>query len=89
MTPDENTSEEFLKQKILFILGIYPRLSHSMLQIGMGTGLPALLWRPSLDALIAQGVVKSENVQLTTPSGRAQTYKVLSLADSPEAASVS
>src|SRR3954462_413217 len=76
--------EDMIRHRILHTLWIYPKISPSMLQIGIGTGFPSALWHPVLDQLIANGIVLRTQVQATNPvSKRDQTYTVLT-ADSAE-----
>ena len=67
------------KERILHILGIYPILSPSMLQIGVGTSLAPRDWRPALNKLIDEGEVVRDEVQAETPIGQHRTYVLLSL----------
>lgn len=67
--------------KIVHVLSMYPVLSPSMLQIGLGTALPPDLWKPLVEELITLGVVKRDDVVSMTPTNRLQTYTRLSLAN--------
>lgn len=72
--------EETIRRKILHQLKIYPRLSPSMLNMGIGTAIPPAVWKPVLERLISDGKVLRENVEHLTPvAGRKQLYTVLSL----------
>ncbi|SRR6266403_995667 len=75
-------AEDMIRQRILHTLWIYgPKLSPSMLQIGIGTGFPPALWHPVLELMIADGTVIRSQVQATNPvSKREQTYTILSAA---------
>lgn len=68
-----------IRNKILNCLGIYNRISPSMLQIGIGTSLPPKIWHPVLDDLIQSGLVVREEVKSNTLSGRPKQSVVLSL----------
>jgi len=71
-------AEEMIRLRILHTFTIYPKLSPSMLQIGIGTGYPPALWHPVLESLIAAGIVSRTQVQATNPvSKRDQTYTIL------------
>lgn len=74
---DEETA--LIVQRIQHVLQYFPKLSHSMLQIGLGPSLAAKVWRPILDEMIIEGEVVVETVTTTTPSGRSQTYTIISL----------
>ena len=67
-----------LKGKLRHILTIYPKLSHSMIQVAMG--IPAREWRPVLQMMIAEGEVVSTTIELETPAGRNQQYTIIALA---------
>lgn len=70
-----------IAQRIRHVLQHFPKLSHSMLQTGLGPGLAAKVWRPILDEMIIEGEVIATTVYTTTPSGRSQTITIISLAD--------
>ncbi len=73
-------AEEMIRQRIVHTLTIFPKLSMSMLQIGIGTGFPPALWHPVLEKLIETGEIVRTQVQATHPvSKRDQTYTILSL----------
>lgn len=81
-TPSSSTighvAEDMIKKRIMHTLRIYPKLSHSMLQIGIGTGFPPALWHPVLEKLIQDGVVRKHQVRATNPvSRREQIYTIL------------
>lgn len=76
----EVEGSEVIRKKIVHILGIYPKLSMSMLQVGIGTGLAPPLWHPVLDNLLLDGVVEKKQFTIQSPSGRNQVYTILSLA---------
>jgi hypothetical protein len=91
-TPDEDvlnlntnaslgdTTMDLVQQRILHVLSIYPRLSMSMLQIGIGTGFPPAIWHPALDALLDEGRVRRDYVKAQNPvSRREQAYTVIQL----------
>ena len=68
-----------IKAKILHLLSIYPVISPSMLQIGIGSSLPAKMWRPLLQGLIREGKVKQDVYVHPTATGRQQSYTLISL----------
>ena len=73
---DEN---EKLADKIVHILTVYPMISPSMLQIGLGPAVSPSIWKPILEGLIESGTVIRTNVLAETPSGRQNTYMRLEL----------
>jgi hypothetical protein len=80
MSTIQGTAEELYRAKIQHILTVYPQLSPMHLQISLGTSTPASIWKPILNAMIREGVVKEEVVPFETPSKRSQNYTRLSLA---------
>src|SRR3990172_6202219 len=74
-----NKMIQSVRDRIIHVLTIYPILSPSMLQVGLGTSTQPGLWRPVLERMIDEGVVIVEEVQLEHPSGRSYPYKKLSL----------
>jgi hypothetical protein len=73
---------DMLREKILFGLSIYPFLSPSMLHVFLGTATPKSIWKDVvLKALVEEGLVCSEEVTLTSPHDRTQTYNILRLAE--------
>lgn len=73
--------DEVWKQKILHVLGIYPRLSPSMIQIGIGPSIPSAVWKPIMEKMIEDGTLKRENLSLKGPTGRDNNYAVISIAE--------
>lgn len=74
-------TEQTIRDRIHHVLTIYPRISTSMLQIGVGTSLMPALWKPILDRMIREGIVLQERQTHRTPTDRMQVYTILSLAD--------
>lgn len=73
--------KEKLKEKILHILRIYPVISPTMLQAGLGPQIAAGEWRPILEELIEQKKVTQDSVTSKGPSGRTITYtRILNVA---------
>ncbi len=66
-----------IRDRIVNLLTVYPRLSPSMLQIGLGTSLPPTIWRPILTDLINDGTIKDETE--TSNLNRPRIHRVLSL----------
>ncbi|MEE8599020.1 MAG: hypothetical protein V3S69_05875 [Dehalococcoidales bacterium] len=74
----EVTSED-IEEKILHILRIYPVISPTMLQGGLGPYMKPAVWRPVLQRLISDGKVVETQDSMQTPSQRYNTYSKLSL----------
>lgn len=70
-----------LKEKLVFTLTVFPRLTSSQLQVGIGPHIQPRIWRPVLEELIADGTVIREDLGITTPIGQYRTLTVLSLAN--------
>lgn len=76
----EMTNDQFIEEKILHILRIYPKLSSSMLQVAIGTGLSPQLWHPVFEKMVLNGTLEKRQIIETTPKGRNQTYTIISIA---------
>ena len=82
---DDTTSDDTevpFRDKIIHVLSIYPTISPTMLQMGLGPGISPKIWRPHLQALIDEGVVVQDSVAKQSPMGRYHQYQRLQL--SPE-----
>jgi hypothetical protein len=77
-----------LRSKIIHVLSVYPKLSPSMLQVGLGTSLPPNIWKPHLEDLIIEGVIIRNQKVVESPIGRTQNYVILELAPDPTIAEV-
>lgn len=65
-----NMSDRALRQKIYTALATFPIITPSQLQIVLGTNVRAVIWRPVLSDMIAQGIVAETQIQVNehTPS---------------------
>jgi EAL domain-containing protein (putative c-di-GMP-specific phosphodiesterase class I) len=72
-------ADRVFREKILHVLGIYPKLGRHHLQISLGTSVPASVWKPVLDAMIRDGTLKEETIPSESPSGRQQNYTAISI----------
>lgn len=75
----DNSTEEAIRKKIVFILELYPVILPSMLQIGLGTQTPPAMWRPILNQMVAEGTIMREEKHATAPTGHSKFYTKLSL----------
>ncbi len=66
---------DLIRMKILHILTIYPKISMPMIQVGVGTSLMPALWKPILNQLIVEDLVRMDEFTAVTPSNRVITYK--------------
>lgn len=67
--------------KILNTLHIYPKISPSMLNTGIGPAIPPAIWRPALQHLIEQGLVTESQVNRLGITGRSNTLRTVELTD--------
>ncbi len=79
-TQDKHTNED-IATKILHILSIYPVISPTMLQGGLGPYMKPAQWRPVLASLIEDDKVIESSESMMTPNDRYNTYTKLSLPD--------
>lgn len=73
-------ADKLIHDKILHTLSIYPILSATMLQVGIGTSISPTMWRPILEQLVRDGKITRTVYQDETPGGRSQTYTRFQLA---------
>lgn len=72
-------TQPHIRAKIIHTLSIWPKLSPSMLQVGIGTALSPKLWHPILNQLISEGVVVRDELPAKSAAGRDQIYTILRL----------
>lgn len=73
-------SDQVIRDKIMQTLSVYPQISPTMLQVGIGTSITPKMWHPVLDKLIDEGLVKKDTRSgVSAVSGREQTYTIISL----------
>lgn len=72
-------SEQIIQEKILHTLKIYPKISVSMLQVGIGTAISANMWKPVFDKMIELGKIEVETRTFRAPSGRDIRHRIVSL----------
>ena len=75
----KDTTNGEIETRILHLLRIYPVISPTMLQSGLGPSTKPAQWRPVLVDLIANGKVLEQQESMQTPSERYNTYTKLSL----------
>lgn len=79
------TSDLVIREKILQTLSVYPKISPTMLQVGIGTSITPKMWHPVLEKLIEEEIVQRETRSGTNNvTGREQTYTIISLTKTPE-----
>ena len=75
----EAATTDLIRNKILHVLKIYPRISMSMLQVGIGTAISPKMWHPIFDSLKKEGKIDEKTVAAQGPSGRDQSHTIISL----------
>jgi hypothetical protein len=73
--------DDKLREIIIHVLSMYPIISPTMLQMGIGNSISPSKWRPSLEALIRVGTIKRWSDTALAPSGRHNNYTKLSLTE--------
>ncbi len=68
-----------IRAKILHILRLYPIISPTMLQGGLGPYMKPIEWRPVLEDLIAKEIVAESQRSMQTHQERYNTYTFLHL----------
>ncbi len=74
-------TDQTIRERIIHTLSIYPQLSPSMLQVGMGTSLIPALWKPVLEKMCEEGIVTQKHESRETPAGRQQSYTIIKLTE--------
>lgn len=77
----DGDEQENIAARIKHILGIYPIVSPTMLQAALGPQVPASQWRPVLDDMLNNGVVKQDSINKLSPAKRYNDYQRLMLAE--------
>ena len=80
-TGNARSEPDVIRTKITFLLGIYPTISPSMMQVGLGMQYKPKDWRPVLDDMVREGYVLKEEKQVDTPFNQCRTYTLLRLAE--------
>ena len=70
-----------IRLKIIAVLKIYPKISPSMLQCGIGSSLPATLWRPVLQEMVDAAEVEINHEVHLSGNGRSTSYAIISLVE--------
>lgn len=70
-----------MKEKIAFVLTVYPRLSASMLHTGIGPNTSPRLWRPVLDEMVSEGTIERIDVGIVTHIDQYRSFTFLKLND--------
>lgn len=81
---DVDKLEADVWNRIIHVLKIYPKLSPTMLQVGIGTAISPAIWHPVLEAMLEDRVVDKKQEQHKTKTGRIQVYTILSLVVVPK-----
>lgn len=68
-----------IEDRILHILDYFPKVSPSMLQISLGSGIPTSLWHGILDKLVTEERLYRYKITRISPAGRQQIQTVISI----------
>lgn len=79
----EPAAEKTIREKILHILDNFPKVTPSMLQISLGSGIPTSMWHPVLDKLVAEETLYRYENEVRSPSGRYGVQTVISTDPKP------
>lgn len=73
-------AEDAIRTRIAHVLSIYPALSMSMLQVGIGTGIQPAMWHVVLERMVEDGIISKRQVKATNPlTSREQVYTLVEL----------
>lgn len=75
-----SATDDLIEARIIHVLTVWPKLSPSMLQVGIGTALSPKMWHPILERLMSEGRIVKSELSGRGPTGRDQTFTILSLA---------
>lgn len=78
------TTDDIIRERILYVLSIWPKISPTMLQVGIGTALSPKMWRPIFEKLITEGKIQQTVSSSKSPAGRDQTHITVSLTNTPD-----
>jgi hypothetical protein len=70
-----------VEDRLMHVMTIFPFVSASMLQTGIGPSLPPKMWRPVLHRMVSKGLVAATRLSAQTPAGRAMSYLIYHRAD--------
>jgi hypothetical protein len=72
------STDIIIEDKIVHILDMFPKISPSMLQISLGSGISSSIWKPVLERLIEEEKVYRYQEESVSPGGRHQSLTVIS-----------
>ena len=76
----QGVQDDFVRERIIALLTVYPILSPSMIQIGLGSSLPTFVWRPVFDRMLISGELVEGLVEGPPSDNRQRPFKTVSLA---------
>lgn len=83
----EDNFDTDMEARIRLLLELYPVISPTMLQAGLGPQIPPAKWRPALEKLLESGEVRQESVYRQSVAGRHRNYVRLGLTPNMDALS--
>jgi hypothetical protein len=75
----KRTDEEKIRLRLLALFAYFPRLTHSMVQTGLGIQFPVARWQPVIAKMVDDKVLLISSQQVTTPAGRWKTIRIYHL----------
>lgn len=75
----QDTQDIDMEARIRLLLELYPVISPTMLQAGLGPQISSAKWRPTLEKLLDSGEVRQESVYRQSVAGRHRNYVRLGL----------
>ena len=82
------TTDDIIEARISHVLTIWPKLNMSMLQVGIGTALSPKMWHPVFNRMIEEGKISRREFVGKGPTGRDQSFTIISLIDRTESTEV-
>lgn len=76
---EQRFDPEYIRDRIINLLRVYPKISPTMLSIAMGPQTPAGVWRPIYNDMVKAGELNVETLQQTSAAGRAMQHTIISL----------
>lgn len=84
---ETTTTNGEIREKIIHLLKIYPIISPTMLQGGLGPYVKPKVWRPILEQLVQEGIVEQTQETLLSPGGRHNVHNKIQLVQDPNKSS--
>lgn len=66
-----------IRNRVIHVLSVYPKISPSMLQVALG--IKARIWQPELEQMISEGIVCRDIIVVPHFTGNLKKHTALSL----------